>query len=102
MRVRLLAAISLSAALLTAAAADQDPISLAKTELARRHLPLAKGYSVALTTSTAFVEGAAPDYPIYLVIFRSKSKTLYEVSIDRRTHRVDNVADFLHAIPARR
>ena len=106
MRVTLLAAIYMSAAILSVAATDQDPISLAKTELVRRHLPLPKGYSVAVMTSTAFVEGPAADYPIYLVVFRlpsrGKSKTLYEVSIDRRTHRIDNVSDFLHAVPAHR
>ena len=84
----------------------EQAISIARTEIARRKLSLPPDHTVSAEKSTAFVEGSAPDRPVYVVTFAAPGRggptELYDVSIHRQTKAVENVTDFVSAVPARR
>jgi hypothetical protein len=81
---------------------QEEAVTIAKAEITRRKLPLPRDHTIVAAKSTAFVEGSAPDQPVYIVVtFAAPSaagpSTLYEVSVDMRTKSVDSVGDFVHA-----
>ena len=83
---------------------EEQAITIAKAELARRNVSLPPNHTVSAGKSTAFVEGSSPDRPVYVVSFATPARprpiALYDVSIHRETKVVENVTDFVHAIPA--
>lgn len=100
--VRLPFAILLSLACTSCAITREQAIATATQEITRRHLPLPRGYTVEVKDSRAFVE-AAPSYQIYGVIFTvpgTHTQTpLYEVIVDRRDGKVDDMVDFRYTVP---
>ena len=83
----------------------KDAVEAAKRELVRRNLPLPKDYVVKVSDSFAFIE-FEPTRRIYIVSFafkyRGKPGVVYEVNVDKRSGKVDDVTNLRTGVPLRR
>ncbi len=82
----------------------EQAVASATREVARRHLPLPKHYTVEVKDSMAFDE-VNPGYPIYVVTFSAPGnrtqKRLYQLNVDRRSGTIDDMSDLRDAVPLR-
>lgn len=81
--------------------AKETAIEFAKKELARRKLSLPKNVSTRVSETFVFAE-SRPDTPIFVVSFGvgngDQRETLYEVSVNRSSGMIENVAIFRRAL----
>jgi hypothetical protein len=82
----------------------EEAVKIAKQEVARRRLSLPKNYIANISDSLAFIE-FQPTREIYIVSFtfayHGKARVAYEVNIDKRSGKVDDLTDLRTAIPLR-
>lgn len=82
----------------------EDAVKIAKEEVTRRRLSLPKNYVANVTDSLAFIE-FRPTREIYIVSFafadHGKQRIVYEINIDKRSGKVDDLTDLRAGTPLR-
>lgn len=80
-----------------------EAMKIATRELQKRELPLPKDRVVLVKPSMIYSE-ISQDKAIYLVAFRTRAKglsgLLYDVHVNQRSGKVEDVIDIRHAVPA--